>query len=218
MFGIIGATLSLRRRQLPSFAAAWADPPTRSTLMNIGLWTVIGLTALPMNNRAHFGGLIGGAAMTWILTTPREQHYGAGRFFGVVFAIALVFATRPWMYGKLGEAIRAREAADAAREAREAELLARCEKGQVAACHAFAITMPFNAGDTTRELEDSCYKLSDIDACAAWGWTLAHGRPGVPMDRPRGEALLESTCARGNAWACELAKGRDPVEALPAAP
>ena len=54
-----------------------------------------------------------------------------------------------------------------------------------------------------------------VDACAAWGWTLAHGRPGVERDEPRGTALLNDACAKGSAWGCAMAKGASPIDALP---
>jgi membrane associated rhomboid family serine protease len=100
MFGIVGATLALRRRQLPSFAAAFADPPTRATLLSIGIWTAIGMTALPMNNRAHLGGLVGGALATWVFTARRQAPLWIA--YGLAFAALLVMATRPWLLGLRG--------------------------------------------------------------------------------------------------------------------
>jgi hypothetical protein len=97
MFGIVGATLALRRRQLPSFSAFFRDPPTRSTLVTIAIWTAIGLTALQMDNSAHFGGLVTGFAMTWVLTTRTvERARTEWLVFGAVFAALLVIAVRPW--------------------------------------------------------------------------------------------------------------------------
>ena len=209
MFGIVGAQLALRRRQLPSFAAAFQDPATRSTLASIAIWIVIGLTAMPMNNRAHLGGLVAGAIATWIFTSPRPRLLAVPAV--LAFAVLLVFATRPWMRGK----VPMRNATDATEETGSEDptgdmLLAECDKGVLAGCYAFAITMPDSAGDTTRELDDDC-KNGDLDACAAWGWTLVHGRPGVARDETRGRALLEETCRRGNAWACSLGRGESPL-------
>jgi membrane associated rhomboid family serine protease len=207
MFGIIGATLALRRRQLPSFAAAWSDPPTRATLLNIGLWTVIGLTALPMNNRAHFGGLVGGAVTTWVMTADPRRRGVFGVAWGAAFAVALLFATRPWLRGRLPTA----NADDPVTN----RLMDLCRREVLAACFAVELNMPDDVGDTTRDLEPICNDMGQVDACAAWGWSVAHGRPGVPKDAARGKALLDDACAKGSAWGCELAKGRSPIEALP---
>jgi len=203
MFGIVGATLTLRRRALPSFAAAWADPPTRAMLANIAIWIVVGVTAMPMNNRAHVGGLIAGAFATWIFTAERRAPLWIA--YGVAFSALLVVATRPW----------ARHAAPPPDAMVDDALVDQCKKGVLAACHAFAITMPDYVGDTTRELDSMC-DLGDQDACAAWGWTLAHGRPGVVRDEHRGTELLGLACRRGSAWGCAMAKGASPVEALDA--
>ncbi len=95
LFGIIGAVLALRRRQLGSFAAFFADKGIRSLLLQIGIWTAIGLTpALHLDNAAHFGGLLTGFAATWLLTspTPRSGWLAFAAAFGALFIVA----ARPW--------------------------------------------------------------------------------------------------------------------------
>jgi rhomboid protease GluP len=67
MFGIVGATLAIRGQQLGTLSDFFADRGVRATLANIGIWTVIGLTAIRMNHYAHFGGLVVGAIATWVL-------------------------------------------------------------------------------------------------------------------------------------------------------
>ncbi|MCL2725496.1 MAG: rhomboid family intramembrane serine protease [Polyangiaceae bacterium] len=101
LFGIVGAMLALRRRSLPSFAAFFRDPPTRSILVNIGIWTVIGSTALAMDNAAHFGGLLVGFGATWMMTARRVGVWSA--IFGAAFAALLVTAARPWHVPTPGE-------------------------------------------------------------------------------------------------------------------
>lgn len=103
MFGIVGATLAIRRLQLGSFAAFKSDRAVRSTLVNIAIWTVIGLTALRMDNSAHFGGLVTGALATWLLVSK-----GIGRrvAFAVAYAALVVVAIRPWWTPKGTDATR----------------------------------------------------------------------------------------------------------------
>jgi len=72
LFGIIGARLALERRAAPSWAAFSASPLTRSTVRGVALWIVLGVVALPMDNYAHIGGLVTGAAVAWVLTSPRR--------------------------------------------------------------------------------------------------------------------------------------------------
>lgn len=94
LFGIVGAALAIRRRQLGTFHAFFKDPGTRSTLINIGIWTAIGTTVLHMDNAAHFGGMFMGFALTWIVTTrsPRIEWV----LFVLGFGALLVGAARPW--------------------------------------------------------------------------------------------------------------------------
>jgi rhomboid protease GluP len=94
MFGIIGSTLVLRLRMLPTWRAFWEDRGIRSTLISIGIWTAIGLTALRMDNAAHFGGLVVGAVATWLLTSRAPRNGWLA--FGAAFAALFVGAAHPW--------------------------------------------------------------------------------------------------------------------------
>jgi membrane associated rhomboid family serine protease len=94
LFGIIGAVLALRRRQLPSFEAFFADKAIRSTLLQIGLWTVIGSVALHLDNAAHFGGLVVGFVVCWLYTSRSSRNLWLA--FAAAFAALFVFAARPW--------------------------------------------------------------------------------------------------------------------------
>jgi rhomboid protease GluP len=62
-FGIVGVTLALRWRVLGSWAAFTADRWVRSTAVTIVIWTVLGFTAMRMDNFAHGGGLLTGLLM-----------------------------------------------------------------------------------------------------------------------------------------------------------
>jgi membrane associated rhomboid family serine protease len=94
LFGIVGAMLAIRRRTLPSFAAFFKDPSTRSILFNIALWMGIGSIALRMDNAAHVGGLLVGFAATWMVTS-RRAHF-ASLVFATAFGALLIFTARPW--------------------------------------------------------------------------------------------------------------------------
>ena len=61
---VVAATLVLRRRMLPSWSAFFAEGPVRRTLMNIGLWTALGLYAIRMDTRSMAGLKFRGSMMT----------------------------------------------------------------------------------------------------------------------------------------------------------
>jgi rhomboid protease GluP len=200
LFGVVGAALVVRRRELPSFAAALSDRFTRGILLNIALWTAIGFTALRMNHRAHFGGLVVGALVTWIFTSSNRARPWPP--FALGFLALLVFATRPWTLVRGGKA----PAPPSAEEARAKAFFGQCERGDIASCHAYALILPDYVGDTTREMEPLC-EMGDQDACAAYGWALLNGRPGVPREEARGTARIAEACAKGSAWACAMKPG-----------
>jgi len=57
---------------------------------------VFGLTALPMDNLAHGGGLVVGAGATWILAVRGRRVRAARAAFGVLVALLVLGAVRPW--------------------------------------------------------------------------------------------------------------------------
>jgi membrane associated rhomboid family serine protease len=90
LFGIVGAILALRRRQLPSFQAFFADRAIRSTLLQIGLWTAIGSVALNLDNACHLGGFVFGFAAFWLYTSPVARYgwLALGAAMGALFILA----------------------------------------------------------------------------------------------------------------------------------
>jgi membrane associated rhomboid family serine protease len=98
LFGIIGAVMALRRRQLGSFQAFFADKGIRSILVQIGLWTAIGSFALHLDNAAHFGGFVAGFAITWVVTsaTPGARRNGWLAFAAVLGALFVLSARPQW--------------------------------------------------------------------------------------------------------------------------
>jgi rhomboid protease GluP len=99
-FGIVGLTLALRWRALGSWEAFKADRWVRSTAVTIVLWTVLGFTAVRMDNFAHGGGLLTGGLLGVILVRspslkpPARVAAWAG--FGVLFAALLAAAAHRW--------------------------------------------------------------------------------------------------------------------------
>ncbi|MDB4941621.1 MAG: rhomboid family serine protease [Labilithrix sp.] len=94
LFGVVGATLAIRRRQLPDAAAFFRDRGVRSTLVQFGLLTVAG-SYLHFDNSAHLGGLLGGAAIMLIFTSRAARGPRWAALAVVGFAL-LVYAARPW--------------------------------------------------------------------------------------------------------------------------
>jgi rhomboid protease GluP len=206
IYGIVGALLALRWRQLRSIQAITSDRPTRSLLVQIAIWSVIGMST-NISNRAHFGGLITGGIVAWIMTAPRRRKE-MWIAFTIVFLAALVFAVKPWLRGPAAAAVQ--EAAT--RQAlRDQALLEPCDRGVRAACYAYELTLPDEVGDTTRDLEPACNQ-GEQDACGARGWALAHGRAGVVRDEARGNAMMNDACAKGSEWSCRLARGSPPSD------
>jgi len=103
MFGIVGATLAIRHKQLGSFKAFTSDPGIRSTFVQLAIWTAIGLTALRMDNSAHLGGLLAGAAATALFLERARL-----RWLVLAAAVMGLFlgAVRPWWTPKGDDAKR----------------------------------------------------------------------------------------------------------------
>ena len=101
LFGVVGATLALRRRMLPDWKTFVADRGTRSILFQFVILTLVGVYA-HFDNSAHLGGLLAGFAIIAILTARRGPR-AAGKSrtplwmaLAVVYAVLFAFTTRPW--------------------------------------------------------------------------------------------------------------------------
>jgi membrane associated rhomboid family serine protease len=94
LFGVVGATLALRRRQFADNRSFFADRGVRSIALQFGILTVVGLTVLPFDNAAHVGGLVTGAVLGTLFTAPRARNGWLA--FAVAFLALVVGATRPW--------------------------------------------------------------------------------------------------------------------------
>ncbi len=198
LFGILGATLALRRRQLPSWPAMLRDPPSRNTFIMTAIWIAIGSRA-SFNNQAHLGGMIAGALMAWIFTAPsRVARVWGWAAFAAAFGALLVFATKPWMLGHTTP----EPPAPFAEYDEDNPLFKRCEAGDKVACNTLMLREPEPPVDL---LKLAC-ETGDHDACGAQGWAVANGK-GTPKDPDRGTKLMADACDHGSAWSCRLAKG-----------
>jgi hypothetical protein len=77
---------------LGSFRALASDPATRSTLINAGIWLLIG-TQVNFNNHAHIGGLVAGALVTAVIVSPRRRVLAP--LLASAFAALFLLAAKP---------------------------------------------------------------------------------------------------------------------------
>jgi hypothetical protein len=133
MFGMVGATLAIRGRQLGSFREFTRDRGVRATFGNIALWTAIGIFAMPMNHYAHFGGLLFGALGTWVAIArpPRLPKWIAfAVLFGGLVVAGAAAPTTPRMAPTPFTAAQIRDATKAGRTYRFREEAPGQEPGE----------------------------------------------------------------------------------------
>lgn len=87
LFGIAGAALTLGFRRHGSLRAFILDPDIRRELRGLGIWSLLCIGFLDVDNFAHLGGLLFGVILTCAFTTPVR----AGRRFP--FGLPLAFAS-----------------------------------------------------------------------------------------------------------------------------
>lgn len=225
MFGMLGALLALRRRQLGTFQRFFADPAIRSTLLNAGIWLVIG-TQLHFNNRAHGGGLVAGALLTWALTSPRRAVLLP--LFGAAVGALLLASMRPgWnpsreereVLGGFGARYQFGLDSFHTDVARGGRFLRRaCDAGDALACANLdlaALEDPSRAAEAIAPLTRGC-DAGTVLSCLALGAAYDEGRgvakdPGRATDAYRrasragakGAEAVKAACARGSAAACK---------------
>lgn len=228
MFGMVGATLAIRLRELRSFAAFTADRGVRSTLGNIALWTVIGIVAMPMNHYAHFGGLLVGALAT-LIATSRTARAPKWALFAVGFVALVVFAWRaPLVFARSNPiamvdfskvvmtSSRMPAGADPDQVRRAAPTA--CRLGQQRACVVVAVALldldnPREAERALALVHHAC-DVGDMEGCAAEGDFYLSGTA-VHQDLKEGFRLASKACEGGSAWGCELDKLHETVESAP---
>jgi rhomboid protease GluP len=186
MFGIIGATLILRYRVLGSFDAFKRDSFVRSNLMMMAIWTVIG-TQLRIDNFAHGGGLVFGAAATWVATRPRPLFGWLALTAGLLTAIGA--AARPgWT-----------PAGDDARAAMEYAMV-----------YSTGVLGFEKNPDRAARLADLACREPGTEACTEAA--LAVYRSGDEAVVPAASSMLQRACEAGEVVACAPASA--PVRVL----
>lgn len=177
MFGIIGATLAIRYRQLGSLHAFTRDRFVRSNVANMAIWTVIGLTAINMDNFAHGGGLVVGTAATLAATSRRRPAAWAAVAVGTIGLV--VAAARPGWVPRDDAA-----GAGAAYATRWALGLEGFPRDPARA----------------RRLADLVCRAPATPSCAQAAWALRDS--GDDAVKKHGEALLARACSSGYPLAC----------------
>lgn len=89
-FGIVAMTMALRWRVLGSWEAFTADRWVRSTGGMIVLWTVLGFTAMRMDNFAHGGGFLTGAILGAVFVGTSTKSKATKTIALGAFVLALV--------------------------------------------------------------------------------------------------------------------------------
>lgn len=103
LFGMYGVWFYAIYHQVGGWSLFFSQPGIRPTLWNIGVWFALGMTILPMDNYAHFGGLAAGWGLGWLLySTPTRSP--AGRITAwvavlVLMGIYLAASCFPWYSG-----------------------------------------------------------------------------------------------------------------------
>lgn len=206
MFGIIGALLTIRYRQLPTWNMFVNDRGVRSTVAQIALWTVLGIVALPMSQAGHFGGLITGAALIYAMTMPAKQRRLGQLAFAAAFAGFVLFAAQPWAARSAKDWSKVKiNRIGSVEDPRETLLMATsaCSRGVERACVVKAILELEPGEEAGRARGEKVFAPAcdhgDKDACAALGIVVSN------KDVTRGSRLIREACAAGSEWACEFA-------------
>jgi len=97
IFGTVGAMLILRQRELGAWGALVRDGFAKRVFLNVALWTLFASQALNVDNAAHLGGFVIGAALTWGLTAPERSARIRDTALAVLaFATLTMAAIQPW--------------------------------------------------------------------------------------------------------------------------
>jgi rhomboid protease GluP len=110
LFGVIGAMLALHRRVVGTWGAFLANRGARLVLGNLALLAIAGIW-LPLDQFAHAGGFLTGAAMAWVISRPAPRR--ARAWIPLALAVGALVAAAVWpdRQAMNGHAVRRVEAA-----------------------------------------------------------------------------------------------------------
>jgi rhomboid protease GluP len=219
LFGMIGATLVIHRRMLPGWGPFLRSRPTLSIAAQLGVWTVLAVAyKLPIDHAAHGGGLITGAAASWIMTRQFPRRAVAWLPFALVLGAVIAVAVwpRPGLSRHdVDEAIRsaltALEREDVATAERELRRLddAGVHADQVELIRA-VVAVGHDDLDAAATIGERLLKEASVPAVRAAarsvlanvGYRYYRGQ-GVPADAERGYRYIREACEAGLEEACK---------------
>lgn len=219
LFGIIGARLVLERRASADWSTFFARPTIRSTFTSVGIWFVLGMTALSMDNFAHLGGLLTGIAVASLLTARIPVGAAAPALAALTMALTGV-AMRPWhrtpdahevdILAWYGAQYLTGQTLTPNPQRAERFLRVACEAGSAPSCAYLGDALRAKA---TPEAEGEAFSLfmracdgGDAQGCWGAGYALHEGR-GVAADLPGALSYYLRGCDGNEAGACADAAG-----------
>jgi membrane associated rhomboid family serine protease len=225
IFGVVGAALALHWRAVGSWRAFLRSRAARFTLGNLVVLVVAGLF-LPLDQWAHAGGLLTGAAMTWAFSHPGPQRPLPWLALGAALAALVALAIHPPQRFQALTAVQEALAAGDTALARRLVGVARARNDlDPGALDYYEAHVLLKEGD----LEGALAKLRPVaegppavarDAArrtlarvtVLLGERLYQGLDGTP-DPERGRGLLAEACRDGDVEGCaalrEACRGGD---------
>jgi len=214
IFGVVGAALALHRRAIGSWRGFLRSGAARFTLGNLAVLAVVGLF-LPLDQWAHAGGLVTGAAMTWLFSraAPRRSLPWVALAGGLAALVALAVhpPERFRALGALQAALAAEDTAGARRLVASARARGDLDPGAIDYYEALLLAKE-------GELEGALAKLRPVAEgppgpardparralarlTALLGARVYDGLEGEP-DPERGRRLLAEACRAGEPEGC----------------
>lgn len=220
LFGTIGAALVLHRRALPGWRPFLRSPATVQVVLQLAGWTAVALVgALPLDHAAHGGGLVAGALVAWVLTSPARRP---AAWVALAAALLLLCVAASWprpgltrfgaadLQRRLHEALRAKDQAAAAALLAEADRagltgdaltyyrgILAVQEGRLE--EAARVLRPVASGGEGVVRAEARRALAGV--ARNLGYRLYTG-DGAPLDPLAGLAWFEEACAVGDAASC----------------
>lgn len=237
LFGMIGATLVLHRRMLPGWGPFLRSRATLSITAQLGVWTVLAVAyKLPIDHAAHGGGLITGAAASWIMTRRFPRRAAAWLPFALALGAVIALAVWPRAglsrYGAdeaIQEALTALVRGDVTAAERELRRLdatgihadqVELIRAMVALGHDDLASAATLGERLLKETSIGPVRIAARRVLASVGYRYYRGQ-GVPADAELGYQYFVEACKAGLEEACRaerLIRTGAPLEEPPADP